>query len=180
MHENIEVEFKQLVNQEQFNNLIKLYPNAVFIKQVNTYYDTAAYDLRKNNIALRIREKNNKYIVTCKLPNDKGVKELEWECSENSADALMSAELLAIFTKLGITAKLEAKGSMTTNRATIVLAKAELCLDHNYYNGKEDFEVEYEQTQDHDGLKVFLKLLEEANISYTNSAVSKIKRTLEC
>ena len=41
MNLHFEKEFKILLSKEQFITLLKQFPQAVFKKQVNTYYDTA-------------------------------------------------------------------------------------------------------------------------------------------
>ena len=59
------------------------------------------------------------------------------------------------------------------------LEKAELCFDINEYNGITDYEIEYEQTCDHDGITVFNQILSQVNLKYEKNCASKIKRTLK-
>lgn len=81
---------------------------------INTYYDTSALDLNKRKVALRIREKDKRFIQTLKTAGTSvaGVHqrgEWEWELSANALDQrlleykdawpseLAGAELLAVF-----------------------------------------------------------------------------------
>ena len=70
-------------------------------------------------------------------------------------------------------------GECTTYRAVINTDKAELCFDINEYNGITDYEIEYEQTCDHDGITEFNKILSQVGLTYFRNCPSKIKRTLD-
>ena len=69
-------------------------------------------------------------------------------------------------------------GKCVTYRAVVELEKAELCFDINEYNGITDYEIEYEQTAEHDGISEFNKILSQVNLRYEKNCASKIKRTL--
>ena len=179
MINNIEVEYKILVSKENFEKLSNLYPNKTFNKQVNTYYDTKNNDLRKNHCAMRIREKNNTFMITLKVPANKGHEEFECFVDENSSKMFKICEIKNILDNLGIIDEVIVIGECTTHRAVIKTDKAELCFDINEYNGITDYEIEYEQTCDHDGITEFNKILSQIGLSYTQNCPSKIKRTLE-
>lgn len=180
MKQNIEVEYKILVSKEQFENLfniLKLTPN--FIEQVNTYFDTESFDLSNQKIALRVRKKNNQFIVTLKTPHDShSVNEFEW-IVDSVADFTNDPILLEKLEELGLTNKVYPTFSLRTLRHTEILEQAELCFDINEYGSTIDYEIEYEQTSTHDGLLVFQELLHKINLTYTTNCKSKITRARE-
>ena len=179
MINNLEIEYKILVTKAQFEKLSAMYPNKKFILQINTYYDTKNQDLKKQKCAMRIREKENRFLITLKTPSEKGHHEFECYVSENSSDAIKQSEIYQILDQLNIHDELISIGTCVTDRAVIELEKAELCFDINYYNSITDYEIEYEQTIDHDGIKEFNQILSKIQLVYENNCPSKIKRTLE-
>ncbi len=85
MINHLETEYKLLVTKEQFDSLSALYPDKTFIPQYNTYYDTKDMQLRQLKCAMRIREKENKFLFTLKTPDPDGHLEHECFVNENSA-----------------------------------------------------------------------------------------------
>ena len=79
MSKNIELEYKTLLTQEQFQTIKSNYPFNEPFKQVNHYFDTSDKKLSKRKSPLRIREVNNQLILTLKTPNRIGVNEYEIE-----------------------------------------------------------------------------------------------------
>lgn len=179
MFNNLEIEYKQLVSEEQFNQLSNQYPNKKFIRQTNTYYDTSQFDLRNQGCALRIREKENKFLITLKTPAVHGHHEFECFVEKNDPSMFKLDEIKSILTQLNITSSLIEIGTCTTYRAVVKTDKAELCFDINEYNNIRDYEIEYEQTCDHDGKSEFNKILKSIGLVYEKNCASKIKRTLD-
>lgn len=179
MINNLEIEYKILLNENQFNTLSALYPNKTFIKQVNTYYDTKNHDLRKNKCAMRIREKEGKFLITLKTPASVGHHEYECYVNENSPEIFNQSEIRLVLDALHISNEFIELASCTTYRAVCVLDKAELCFDYNEYNGICDYEIEYEQTEDHDGMTEFNKILSKIGLVYEKNCDTKIKRALQ-
>ena len=83
MKMNIEKEYKILVTKAQFFTLLQQYPNAAFHKQINTYYDTVDGRIRQHCGAMRIRQKQNTYLFTLKLPAQEGLREYEMPVATN-------------------------------------------------------------------------------------------------
>lgn len=179
MINNIEIEYKLLVSKENFEKLSNLYQNKQFIKQTNTYYDTPNNDLRKKHCAMRIREKDGKFMITLKVPTIRGHEEFECYVSENTANAINQSEVRKVLNELNISQDIIVLGECTTYRAVVETDKAELCFDINEYNQITDYEIEYEQTCDHDGVTEFNKILSRVGLVYTQNCASKIKRTLD-
>lgn len=181
MNKNIEKEYKVLVTKEQFLTLSNQFQNLNFVKQINTYYDTVNLEIRNKKGAMRIRERNGKYIFTLKMLNQDidGLYEYEMEVSENSINAFKQKEIMDLLKSYGIHNNIVSLITLETKRAVINTGNAEICFDINSYNGIIDYEIEYEYIKPHDGLSVFQELLSYANLSYKNNCKSKIQRALD-
>lgn len=180
MKNNLEIEYKLLVNSKQFEKLCACYPQAVFIRQMNIYYDTANHDLKSAKCAMRIRDKNGEHLFTFKAPGERNGKlEFEKNLNENSIDALKDSEIQTLLSKYISNFDIIEIGRLVTYRAVIEIDHAELCLDVNLYNDKIDFEIEYEWKDEHDGLTCFNKILSQIGLSYIKNCKSKIARCLE-
>lgn len=179
MNHNLEIEYKILVNQKQFDLICALYPNAVFKRQMNVYYDTIHNDLRKNHCAMRIRDKGDEHLFTLKAPGEKdGKMEFEKLLSENSCNALKDEEIIKTLSSYIDCFDFVEIGRLVTYRASIDLEFAELCLDVNIYNDQIDYEIEYEWKQDHDGLTKFNEILSNIGLTFTSNCKSKVARCL--
>lgn len=176
---NIEKEYKILVSQNQFTELLKEYPQAVFHKQVNTYYDTPQLDIRKVRGAMRIREVGKRFLFTLKLHGKNGVEEYETEVRENSVTALDTPEIKTLLQQISISDTIMEITRLTTYRAIIDTGDAELCFDYNEYGNQKDFEIEYEYKRPHKGKIVFNRILQKVGLTYHKNCPSKIKRALD-
>lgn len=180
MNKNIEKEYKILVTKDQFEILSRQFDNLNFITQINTYYDTANMDIRNNKGAMRIRERNGKYIFTLKMKdkNIDGHYEFEMEVSENNTDVFKNPDIKNLLNSYGIHDDVIPLTTLETKRAVINTGDAEICFDINSYNGIIDYEIEYEYIKPHDGLTIFQELLSHANLIYKKNSTSKIQRAL--
>lgn len=178
MNKNIEKEFKLLVNEEQFKTLLAFYPSATFHKQVNTYYDRNDLEIRKAKGAMRIREVHDTLIFTLKLHREDGLHEYECEVEKNDPSVFENEQIQTLLMEHHLQGPFEEMASLTTYRAVIDTGYAELCFDHSYYNGHEDFEIEYEFKKDHDGLTPFNQILSQIGLHYEKNCTSKIRRAL--
>lgn len=178
MINHVETEHKLLVNKEDFEKLSALYPDKIFIKQINTYYDTKDMQLRNMKCAMRIREKDNKFLFTLKTPDPNGHLEHECYVSKNSIDVFSEPDIKKLLEELGISKQIIMITNLKTERAVINTGKAELCFDINEYNGFIDYEIEYEEIVEHDGISEFNKILEKAGLHYESNCMSKIARAM--
>lgn len=180
MEQNLEVEYKMLLSKEQFYALKAHFPEATFVVQTNTYFDTDNHSLEKQGMALRIREHQGAFTITLKVPQTNGILEYEQPVSDASVTSLQSSTaLMKQLHALGIEGPLRISHQMRTERAKVHLEQAELCFDINTYFDCMDYEVEYEQTQPHDGMRVFTEILKAAGIQYVDNSKPKIMRALE-
>lgn len=179
MNKNIETEFKILVTKEQFNALSELYPDKKTFIQINTYYDNKSKDIQNHKGAMRIREKNDKYIFTLKMHSEEGLLEFECETNRNDSSVFDDEKIKDLLNQYGFKGPFHSTATCKTTRGLYLTGKADLCFDYNQFNSKEDYEIEYEQTVDHDGKSEFNKILSVINLEFKENCKSKIARALE-
>lgn len=135
-----EYEMKLRMQKEQYEALLRLFsqfPSKTEI-QNNYYYDTYGQHYRKQNITLRVREKNGRFKGTVKrhLPTGYGSREEDFDVDSVPPSMLFE----------GIPVSL--KGSLQTKRTTVVLSEFMLLmLDENVYLHTRDYELELECPQ---------------------------------
>jgi uncharacterized protein YjbK len=182
--QNIEIEFKNMLTQEEFQ-LLRIHfkiETEQFKKQVNHYFDTNSFTLKDKGSSLRIREKGSSFEMTLKQPAEQGLLETNQMLTASQAeDALSFGKLpegevkYAVSKLIPDTNSLNYFGSLTTVRAEVEYKDGLLVLDHSYYLNTEDYELEYEVTNETEGYKVFSKLLEDLKIPLRRTD-NKIKR----
>jgi uncharacterized protein YjbK len=181
MNTNKEIEYKILLDEKTFSNILSAYPDHKSYTQIN-YYLTSK-ELQEKKYALRVREKEGRYELTLKIPQGFAKMEYNLDISENIAKEILADHM----PKNDITDVLEEHGidpsliihnaSLKTIRHDIILDYGVLSLDENFYNQKHDFEMEFELT-DEKGHQQFNELKEQFHLDYTKNAPSKIKRVL--
>lgn len=176
MNENLEIEYKMLVSEQEFSQLRDLTGVDQVLVQSNVYYDCTPSSTLKQ-IAMRIRDVRGKHLFTMKIPQAQGVREIEMELPENSPEAFDNPEIRALFDKLGLALPVHVCGQMITHRHLRVYPLGELCLDHSLINGRSDYEIEFEVTGDPQaGKAFFLDLLSQAGLTYRENRRSKYAR----
>ena len=151
MSQNIEIEFKNLLTEEEFLRLITFFniDASLFKIQINHYFDTPSFSLKENGSALRIREKGNEFEMTLKQPAVQGLLETNQLLSGDQAKKILkSGKILEGQVKDAISKMIQDVdsllyfGSLTTERAEFDYKEGLLVLDHSYYLNTEDFELE--------------------------------------
>lgn len=184
MSESIEIEFKNLLTREEFNRLKDHFSVDLsqFKKQVNHYFDTASFSLKEHGSALRIREKGESFELTLKQPALQGLLETTQSLTAMQADEALKSGVLPEGEVLQAVAKWIADpdsllyfGSLTTERVEFDYQGGLLVLDHSYYLNAEDYEVEYEVTNEDEGFIIFSELLAHLKIPVRQTD-NKIKR----
>jgi len=178
----IEIEFKNMITKAEFYRLAKHFQAEAPKSQTNTYFDTSAQHLKHLGMSLRVRKTVYGYELTLKQPHPDGKLETNQDISETEAKQLINLEsfvsgpVQAILEKDHVpTGDLQVIGSLTTNRIEFPYKDGILFLDHSTYNGREDYELEYEASSYEQGLQTFDALLRDFKIP-TRPAVSKIRR----
>ncbi|TDQ42141.1 CYTH domain-containing protein [Aureibacillus halotolerans] len=187
MHQEQELEWKNLLNEDEFQRLYRYYQfqHDDFIQQTNHYFDTSDFLLRSSHAALRIREKGGQYTLTLKQPHPSGEGLLETHqplevkhaqqiltdghCKTPEA---MQPSLSLIGRK---TLNVKHIGTLMTRRSIREMSHFTLFLDHSFYGQKEDYELEIEATSVTAGEQAFLDILRMHNIP-KRETLNKIAR----
>lgn len=173
MSQEIEIEFKNLINEDEFNLLVSHFKitSDSFFRQHNDYFDTSDFKLKSQHTALRVREKKGFYQLTLKQPHTVGLLEIHQNLSaEEVKDFFLKRELAYgdvqnRLNELNIpVAHLQHLGRLTTDRAEIKHDTGLIVLDHSYYLDHEDFELEYEVSDYDPGKQAFETLLSQFHI----------------
>jgi uncharacterized protein YjbK len=184
MSQEIEIEFKNLLTEEEFMKLIRhfMIKDIEFESQVNHYFDTPDFQLKNMRSALRIRRKKNTFTLTLKTPLEEGLLETNQGLSAQEADDLLKqvdfpdGEVKESLQKAGVsTTSIQHFGSLTTKRAEMEFRGGSLVFDESSYFNKVDYELEYEVKDFKLGEKIFFDLLNEHDIPHRETE-NKIKR----
>lgn len=184
MAKEIEIEAKNLLTKQEFDTLIKAFSlkPTDFLSQTNHYFETSDFSLKKQHSALRIREKDKQFTLTLKQPHHVGLMETNQTITKEDKEQLIENRIFPIgevkdaLLASGIPLEqLLLLGSLTTSRAEFSYEDGTLFLDHSYYLGKEDYELEYEGNDAKAVQQTFTKLLETFHIPKRNT-INKIAR----
>ena len=179
--ENIEIEYKVMINKDDYYKIISSLDEYKAFEQVNYYYDTFNNDLKKNNLSFRIRHilNDNTYLMTIKEKLSEGRKEYEFYLKDNNP-LNINKETKDFLSKRNIDYKeLHIIGKLKTLRYEIKMNNCLLCFDKNNYYNNEDYEVECEASSMLIAKKNLCEYLDNYHIKYTQSQKSKQKRTIE-
>ncbi|KKI93632.1 hypothetical protein WQ54_03210 [Bacillus sp. SA1-12] len=187
MSQEIEIEFKNLLTEAEFNKLKMEFQimDDEFFFQENHYFDTPHFSLKELGAALRIRKKQENYVITLKEPASIGLLETHQLITKQGADEMISTGKLIngqisdrlVF--LGVDAKtITYFGTLSTLRAEKKYQNGLIVLDHSQYLTVEDYELEYEVQDEELGKAEFLQLLNNVNIPIRETK-NKIRRFYE-
>ncbi|RFU64116.1 CYTH domain-containing protein [Peribacillus glennii] len=186
MGQHIEIEFKNLLTFGEFERMKKYFhlAEADFVSQQNHYFDTPDFDLKNQQAALRIRQRNGIYELTLKQPAEIGLLETNLGLDAAQADEILNgngtvlpdSEITRVLQSININpSRLRLFGTLKTSRAEFEYKSGLLVLDHSSYLNQEDFEVEYEVTKKDEGQAIFLNLLNTLQIP-ARQTENKIRR----
>ncbi|MGK0550840.1 CYTH domain-containing protein [Enterococcus faecalis] len=188
MSEHLEIEFKTLVVQKDFERLTQFFALTEdhFFYQKNYYYDSSDFLLKKQNMGLRIRTFSNHAEVTLKIPAPEGLLEINDSLSLDAAQRWLDTDTAPtsgpVYEKLIQIEvdpnRLHVFGSLTTRRAEITIPSGILALDENWYNHHHDYELELEVTDAVTGKAAFDMLMERLTIPVI-PAPNKIQRMFQ-
>ncbi|WP_369683966.1 CYTH domain-containing protein [Evansella sp. LMS18] len=188
MHQEIEIEFKNLLTEQEYNLLFEQLNNGkeVAKKQVNYYFDTVEMLLKENKSALRIRKKGGEYVITLKEPHPEGLLETHQKCTETEAINAMETgnipegqvtEQIRKLTSIS-EPQFNYLGELSTERLEIQGQDGLIVLDKSDYLGKTDYELEFETTARTAGEAAFKRLLKKFDIPQRKTR-NKIERFYE-
>ena len=190
MASNIEIEFKSMLTETEFQQLLAHFDlvHTQPIIQTNTYYDTATQTLKNNRVALRLRNFDTRSEWTIKQantthesvemnqPNPKAYTQPPQTISEQD---IHDAHLLNILKLLNISlSQLQPICTLQTSRWVKLTDFGEFCLDQTTYYNETDYEIELETHDLEQAQSAFQTLLDTHNIPYRH-ADKKIARAMK-
>lgn len=188
LSEEIEIEFKSMLTQNEYEELLRYYnvTDDQFVIQTNLYFDTADFQLKNHGMGLRIRRFDTKAEATLKIPQSVGLLEVtdaltitEVEQAINKKQfASGAAEILARLKQLNISLlDLSLIGKLITKRSEFTIPEGKLALDESWYGQQHDFELELEVSDSSYGGKDFNQLLKKFDLPYRKTQ-NKIARAV--
>ena len=189
MATNIEIEAKVLINEDDYNRVLKFYKKEELQKvtQLNYYIDTDDLLLKQFGIGLRVRQKDF-FVLNMKAPLQEGLLEKKESISEKEFDNFKnngvfpngSIKNLLLMFGVDIT-KLKIQTTLKTERIVIENFNDNevFAIDKNYYNGLIDYELELEGTSLERAKNSLKEKCEELNIDFVENAKSKQVRAME-
>ena len=188
MSNNIEIEAKVILSRQDYKKVFDTLKTRITDThtQTNFYIDSQDRVLKKNDIALRIREYNRTYVLTCKTPLSEGLLEKNQELSEKVALEMIN---LNRFPSGGIqdflelldidVSNLEVLASLTTRRNELSIDSSKISLDENTYGNKVDYEIEVEDSAMKLAEDRIEEILKPLGITYSLNKVSKQMRAIK-
>lgn len=188
MSQEYEIEFKNVLTKKQYEQLLEEFniePHQIH-RQVNHYFDTKEWHLKKLSSALRIRQQNQKIVCTLKEQKDEHIHlETTDVLTEQQRDEMLSGKGFAApsvkerLIQLQVPIEeLRPFGTLTTDRVEVPYQDGILVFDHSFYLHCDDYEVEYETKDSSLGKEQFLSFLKERNINI-QTADKKIARFMK-
>jgi len=183
MSQEIEIEYKNLLTKKEFDRLLQQYPfPEESISQTNYYLETADFSLKKKGTALRIRKKEDYYVLTLKEPHKNGLLETHDTLTKAETQHILNGGTIV---EENVASRLYALdiplssliyyGKLITERRETQFGHALLVLDHSIYNQTHDYELEVESPTETTGIQVFEQHLQQQHIQKRETP-NKIKR----
>ena len=144
MQPTVETEYKYLINEERFMELLekcnKRYSFSERKMQANYYYDTDSNVLNKSNTTVRIRQQHNK--MKLQVKHHRAVKDSMALSDEHGRDV----DKLPLAMRISeVNDTISLKGVLVTERTIYSFGEnSTVCFDVNMYLGVCDYEIEVE------------------------------------
>ena len=187
MNSNIEIEAKVLLSEEQYELLVNYLGLDKYrkVKQTNYYIDSKERILKQNDIALRIREKDD-FVLTLKTPLSEGLLEknqtISWREYEHfeKSNSFPSGDIKLFLEMLGFNPdQLEILATFSTERIEMNIEDGLLSLDKNIYGENIDYEIEVEASSMDRAEEICQRILNEAGIrDFKFNTLSKQSRAM--
>lgn len=188
MSKTLEIEYKSMLTEKEYNQLIQYYQLKPkdFTVQTNIYFDTPDFQLAKKNCGLRIRLLDTYAEYTLKTPEVDGRLETTDTLTKGTVDSYLDQHILPssgiVFHKLSdlnVDPELLIEtGKLTTQRAEFKVAEGLLAIDQSFGENLHDFELELEVSDANAGKIAFEQFLKAHFLPY-RPAKNKIQRMIE-
>ena len=175
-----EIEFKNLITSDQFKQISdSLFIDITPFYQTNFYIDTEDLQIRKNILMLRVRELEDRFVLTLKVPNEAHIITEYHQILDESVlektnidESDLGADIINVLKERNIdTNALKIQGQLETIRYERTYKNGLLMLDESQYFGETDYELEYEAKNVSDGKVVFNEILDHYDIQRTEEVV---------
>lgn len=186
MSNAIEIEAKVLLAKKDYDKLAAEFKDYGQYTQTNYYIDSPEGILRKNGIALRVRERKGLYEMTLKTPLSQGL--LEKNCTWTKATFLSfqndgpfpEGDIKHFLTMMDFDVdELRIRTALTTKRIDVPYEGGKLSIDENRYSGIVDYEIELEHNNERDAENYLRCLLDERGIPFVLNNKTKTSRALD-
>lgn len=176
MNQEIEIEYKNLLSREKYEEMLAYYSqreNITSWKQSNHYFDTPDLQLKKADSALRIRTiEDNRAEITLKTPHEGHLLENNIDLDYDRVARIMSMGQLdlpkpikELLEKMKIDIHLlKYQVSMVTLRNEWQHLDRTIVLDQSDYAHMRDYELEVEAPTDEAAQETFNEILEQFSI----------------
>lgn len=186
MSNAIEIEAKALVGKNDYEKIVSLFKEYPAYTQTNYYIDNDAGLLRKEGIALRIREKGGLYEMTLKTPLSQGLleKSCVWDKKKfmdfKDDDLFPEGDIKRFLTMLDIdTSSLKIRTSLATKRIDVPYEGGKLSIDQNHYSSITDYEIELEYNNEAGAEALLKELFDKNGIPFLLNKKTKVARALD-
>ncbi len=186
MNTHLEIEFKQLLSKEIYEAIKKQYFQKVnTMTQTNHYLTDNKGILSSLRYSLRVRELNNTYEFTLKVPQGFSKLEFNEMITKEDYHKLLNQEhftsiIFDELDKVNVTINdLKLLTSLTTHRLEREYQNGILCIDESHYGNTVDYEMEYEAENEENGKQIFTQLLSQYNLEYQGNCPGKYTRALQ-
>lgn len=189
IRKNIEYETKLLLSREEYEKICAHYQGykSRHILITNIYYDTLEVSLITNGYLFRTRNSNDEeYELTLKIAGKDGniehnipIDKDAYDKYEKSDGFVIPESLRKEVVKFNIPDHyLYKKCVLKTNRIEIPMDEHLLVLDHNTYNGIEDYNIEIESTSMEQADAILKNLCHTFFIKYQAHSPGKSRRAI--
>lgn len=189
MNQEIEIEFKNLLEEEEYKTLLKQLfdSSSQEYVQKNVYFDTEDFLLREHLCALRIRLKDDYAEMTLKTPFDGHHKELNLALDMDEAQKIIQEGKFTVPEAINTILKKENLPSihtvtkiaeLKTKRIEKMTDDGLIVLDKSWYADQVDYELEVESHNIETGDKLFQSILSSFTIPKRKTA-NKIARAFQ-
>lgn len=184
MSQELEIEFKTLLEEETYTRLRREFPLSTCYDQTNYYFDTPDFQLKQLGCGLRIRVFDTYGELTLKSPQTVGLlettdrltlKELTYYLEQDKIKS--DGEVAKHLNELKINLEtVHCFADLTTTRCEIRLEEGLLALDESRYGTSgHDYELELEVDAEHANDDHFHAFLKKYSIMYQPTQ-NKIQR----
>jgi uncharacterized protein YjbK len=181
MNHNTEREFKTVIPKTEYERIIAFYnlEDNIFL-QTNHYFDTQDLALSKQDIVVRIRQKGDRfYKVTIKKQHPDEAFESHFLLTKEQALDMIEKGFNTQAFIPNLNYQVTYLTSIDNYRASMPYLNGTMYIDRCAYCGTDDFELEYEVSDEVEGFQTFMKFLDIFGVEFKKTR-RKSDRAFSC